>query len=425
MWNRRHLNCGVAAFTAALLLQGESRAEPAPPLNLETAIELAEQNNRLLDAARARIQEAEGDLVTAGLLLLDNPELTFGIGPRIPAEPFLERTTDWEIGIGQRFPIAGQRGHRKGGAGGRLEASRSNAEDVQRVIALAVATAFYDTLGAGERVGLREEAERLASDLHQFARRRLELGEATPLELNTTQIRLAEARRQTLMARTMLRTSSILVTELLGLEFEEPLTLRGELPIGTAAPSEISLVAHALRRRPDLSSVGHEVSVARSDVELAEAEAWPDVSAGFRYERDEGDDKYMAEVAIPLPIFNRNQGEVIRARGTLARLRAEEEALRLAVESDVRRAVVTYEQARQGTALYGAEVLDAQEESLDLLMRAFQAGEISYSEVVVVQRALIEGREGYLDIRLDFARARAQLIAATHLRQTETLEVLR
>jgi cobalt-zinc-cadmium efflux system outer membrane protein len=227
------------------------------------------------------------------------------------------------------------------------------------------------------------------------------------------------------MARTMLRTSSILVTELLGLEFEEPLTLRGELPIGTAAPSEISLVAHALRRRPDLSSVGHEVSVARSDVELAEAEAWPDVLAGFRYERDEGDDKYMAEVAIPLPIFNRNQGEVIRARGTLARLRAEEEALRLAVESDVRRAVVTYEQARQGTALYGAEVLDAQEESLDLLMRAFQAGEISYSEVVVVQRALIEGREGYLDTRLDFARARAQLIAATHLRQTETLEVSR
>ncbi len=216
------------------------------------------------------------------------------------------------------------------------------------------------------------------------------------------------------------------MSELLGLGFEEPLTLSGgELPIGTASPSENSLVAHALRSRPDLSSVGHEVSAARSDVELAEAEGWPDLSAGFRYERDQGDDKYIAEVAIPLPFFNRNQGEVIRARGTLARLRAEEEALRLAVESDVRRAYVVYDAARQGAALYGAEVLAAQEESLDLLMRAFQAGEISYSEVVVVQRALVEGREGYLEARLDLARARAQLLAAAHLRQTESLEVLR
>ncbi len=82
--------------------------------------------------------------------------------------------------------------------------------------------------------------------------------------------------------------------------------------------------------------------------------------------------------------------------------------------------MLAYGQARAGLLLYDAEVLRAQEESLQLLQRAFQAGDIGIPNVIVVQREVIESREGYLDVRLELARTRAAVLAAAHLPQTTT-----
>jgi cobalt-zinc-cadmium efflux system outer membrane protein len=393
--------------------------EPLENLDLRTALSYAAQNNRLLDAARARVREAEGGLVTANFLLLDNPELAFAVGPRIPAEPLLPRTTDLEIGIAQRFPINGQRDHRIGQAEALVEASKGGLGNAERLIGFAVANAFYSTLASEERLTIRQQAESLAEDLEDVAARRLALGEGTALAQDTARIRLAEARRRTLVARAEYRTSTSILAELLGTADDSQLTLDGDLPPARTPPSEDELVARALASRLDLVALRREVEAAAKGVELQKALSWPDLSLGFQYEREEGDDIYMAQLTIPLPSFNRNQGEIATATAALERRQAETDALALAVEAEARRAFATYEQASQAVELYSGELLAAQEETVTLLNLAFEAGEVSPADVLLVQRELIEGREGYVEARLDLARAQAVLLAVLNLPQTD------
>jgi len=409
---------------ATLSWPAVSSGEPAPePLSLETALTVSRQNYRLREAARARVEEARGDLTLASYLLVYNPELNVSIGPRYPSDPIRDRTTDYEIAIGQRFEIAGQRGHRIDQAEGLLLATESEVRDVERVIDLAVSGIFYQTLAATERLGLREEAEELAVGLFAVAQHRLDRGDGTPLALNTARIRLAEARRRALVTRAELEQSLLSFAEILGLPppSEHPFVLDGELPTSQGEPSEDDLVQMALQNRPDLAARTHTVEAATALVELTRSEAWPDLSVGFSYERDELDDKYQGQLNIPLPFFNRNQGPIARARGTLRRASAEAEAIRLAIGSEVRRAYSAFDQARRAAELYDAEVLAAQKESLDLLLLAFRAGEVGYADVILVQRELLDGREGYLDARLALALARAGLLAASNLEQTSQL----
>ena len=403
----------LAALIALVAAPWPAWAESPLTLDLAGALERARTGNQLLEAARLRVEEARGDLVGARILLVDNPELVSEAGPRKPSEAGVSSTTDYEVGLEQRLEIAGQRGHRVARARSALAAAEAAAMDAQRVLELAVASTFYEALAASRRTTIARDREGVANRLHETARLRLERGEGTHLELNASLIRLAEAQRRLSAAQAGERSTGIRLAELLGLNPDTVLQLEGGFPDVAVTVAEESALNQALETRPDLMAIERRVESSNSAVRLADAEGWPDVTVGIFYGEDERDDVLTAGVRVPIPVFNRNQGPRTRARATARRLRAERQTLRLRVESEVRTAYADYDQTAQALRLYDTTLLRAQEESLDLLERAFAAGQVGYAEVVVVQRELLEGREGYLDAKLAFARARAALLAGS------------
>lgn len=403
----------LAVLVAVFVAPWRAWAEPSLTLDLAGALERARTDNQLLEAARLRIDEARGDLRGASVLLIDNPELVSEAGPRRPSEAGSSRTTDYQVGIEQRLEIAGQRSHRIARARSALDAARASAEDAQRVLELAVASIFYEALAAGRRTAIARDREDVSNRLYEAARLRLERGEGTYLELNASRIRLAEAQRQLAAARATERSSNIRLAELLGLSPATRFRLEGGFPEREAVLLEETAVNRALAERPDLLELERELEAAESMVRLADAEAWPDVTAGIFAGRDERDDILRAGLRVPIPFFNRNQGARHRARAAVRRIRAERDARRLAVESEVRRFYADYDQGWKTLLLYDTTLLKAQEESLDLLERAFAAGQVGYAEVIVVQREVLQGREGYLDAQLTYSRARAALLAAS------------
>lgn len=398
-----------------------AQEQPRPGIDLRRALDLARSNNPALKVARHRIAEAEGDLLGASLLLANNPEISGVTGPRFGSTAGADLTLDLEIGLEQSFELGGQRGHRVAWAEAQKRVSEVGVEDARRVLDLAVALAFYDLVAAKRRVEIREEGQQLAIRLFEVATRRLKRGAGTPLELNTARIRRAEAQRRLVAAQATKRSSQLLLRGLLALPANHPLSVQGDLPDAQLAEREDGLVAEAVMQRPDLRATAHRVEAALADVELADAEVFPKMAIGVSYGREEDNNIVLGGVRFSIPIFNRNQGPRHRARATLGRLRAEQSARRLAVESEVRRAYTDYMQASSALRLYDAEVLRAQEEILSLLQRAFEAGEVGYSDLIVVQREALEGREGLLDVRLKLARARAALLAAAGFAQLPDL----
>ena len=424
---------GLALLVASLPLSGTSWADPPSPppppaLTLEAALSAARQRSPLAAAARLRIGEAQGDLTGASVLLVNNPELAAEAGPRIAGSAGSGATADLAVTVEQRFETGGQRRHRIDRARAKVEAATASAEDVQRVIDLAVARTFYRALAADLRQQLLGDNERLARELYEVARRRLDAGEGTLLEVNTARIRLAEAQRRTLSILAERQAAAVRLAELMGLAPSTQIVLRGDLPGDEAAtapmgPSAMNaLVARAVGARPDLAATARKIDAARAAMDLADSEVRPDVGVGVSFGHEGGENIVTAGVRVPIPLFNRNQGARERTRATQRRLIAQREALTLSVVSEVRRALLAYEQARSALQIYNADVLRAQDESLALLKGAFEAGDIGIADVITVQRQVVEGREGYLDARLDLALARAAALASAGMSQTDTLQ---
>ena len=225
----------LAVLVAVSVAPWQAWAEPSLTLDLLGALERARTDNQLLEAARLRVGEARGDLLGASVLLIDNPELVSEAGPRRPSEAGSSRTTDYQVGIEQRFEIAGQRGHRIARARSALDAAQASAEDAQRVLELAVASIFHEALAARRRTAIAQDREGMSNRLYETARLRLERGEGTYLELNASRIRLAEAQRQLADAQARERSSNIRLAELLGLPPATRLRLEGGFPQREAA----------------------------------------------------------------------------------------------------------------------------------------------------------------------------------------------
>lgn len=386
-------------------------------LSLDEALEIAREQNALLRAAILRVDESRGDLVAAAVRLVDNPQLSLEAGPR-RAESGGE-TTDWGVALSQRFELRGQRRSRLQQAEGLLAASEFEAENARRVLELGVAVAFFDLIANQDRVRLFEEGEVLAQSLLELSERRLDLGEGTPLEVNTARLRSAAASADLLEARTSESTTRLRLKELLGFGSSRALAVRGSLPASQIEYTEEMLVENALESRPDLVAARQVAEASGAAVDLATARAWPGLAGGLTFEREEGDEITLATISMPLPFANRNRGERQRAHAAELRLRSETNRARLRVETEVRTTFVRYELARDRLDLFDDQVLTAQQESLGLLERALAAGEVGYAEVLVVQREVLEARLRHLDAQLALAEARAALLAAAHLPQTE------
>jgi cobalt-zinc-cadmium efflux system outer membrane protein len=394
----------------------EANAQTNTPdsIDLGTALALARENSPLLEVARARLGEAQGDVTTAGLLLVENPEVDFGAGRRFLSEGGGAKT-DFAASLSQRFETGGQRRHRIARAEANYSAAQATAADVRRVVSHAVGVAFFEALTAGDRAAVAAQNAELAENLYEIADSRVKGGAAAPLELHGARIRLAEARRRLLQAQLSQREAEIQLARVIGIAPPHRFSLVGELPRAAMLPTLDELLQGASVKHPRVQAAQSEVDSSRSAVKLADAEAWPDISLGVGYDRDGGDDVVGGRVTVPLPLFDRKQGERARARARARRAVAEQRGRWLEVEADVRRSFARYEIALEAVREYDAAVLRAQEESLQLMKKMFEAGKIQYVEVVLLQRELLEGRLGYLDARLDLARSEVSARAASGL----------
>lgn len=411
--------CAAQALLLACLCASQGLAtegtESPRTLDLAAALLLARERSPLLEVARARIDEAAGDLTQASLLLLSNPEIEVAAGPRFLRQSGGGSELDAEVGLTQRFETGGQRRHRVERSEALATASRADSADAERVVSRAVALAFYEGLGAAERLQLREDSATLAADLYDIARSRVSAGAAAPLEENAARIRRAEAERQLVRAETLLANAKLRLATALGLDPATLLELDGTLPDTAALPSLPDLLARARENHPRLLASRATVDAEQSAAALATAEAWPDLSLGASYARDEKDDILMGGLSVEIPVFDRNQGERQRTTAASRRAAATARAVRLAIDSEIRRSYADYEAAARSVAVFDADVLRSHRDNLELIEGMFEAGKIRYADVVLLQRELIEGRLGYLTARLALARAEIATRAAAGL----------
>jgi len=106
----------------------------------------------------------------------------------------------------------------------------------------------------------------------------------------------------------------------------------------------------------------------------------------------------------PLPVFNRNQGEIARAEREQKQIEARKAALDSTIASEVETAFQQYTVARNLLESLETGMVTQARDVRDIMEYSYKRGEASFVEFLDAQRAFNETRQTYNEARAEYAR---------------------
>lgn len=395
----------AAVALSAVAVAGTASPASAAVLTREQAVARALSENAEVQSLGAAVDAAEGVLGADRRLLRNNPVVDGAVGPREGADA---DTLDWSVGLTQSLEIAGQRGHRIALREAELREARARLEAKAVGLAAEVRQAFGAALAARERKQLADEATRLAQDALDAATTRLEEGAGTRFEVNTARVELGRAMRERAVADQRVAAADSALALLLAVGGDADLELAGTLG-GQVAGAPAELRARA-KQRMDLVAAELQVEAAKAAADLAQAEGFPDVAVGANYRREEGDRIVQGTLAVPLPLFDRNQEARARAAAQVRQARAELGAAQRRVEAELRLALRRYESARATVEAFGNDALQALQQNLEMVDEAYRAGKLDFLQLLLVRRETLASQLAWIDAREELDSAEAEVL---------------
>lgn len=369
------------------------------PLTLQQALQAAYAGNPGLRAASQAIGIADGGRIQAGVI--PNPELG------LSTEGTDRRSRVETAQITQTIELGGKRGARIAAAEQeRLLAVQ--AVNVRRAALRAdVMAAYLEALTAQERVGLAEAAIDVASRATNAASRRVTAGKISPVEQTRSSVAEAAVRLELTQAAADLTSAKRKLAALMGSSRTIAQSLQMPDVEFTAVPTMTEL-EQRLGASPQLRQA--EAQVGRQDalVGVERSARVPDLTVTVGSQRDRergGGSEAIFGVSIPLPLFNRNQGNMLSALRRADQARDELEAERLRLYEEIADARQRAEVAQLQINTLKSDMLPAAQQAYDASVTGFELGKFGFLDVLDTQRALIQARSLYLRALSDRYRA--------------------
>lgn len=145
---------------------------------------------------------------------------------------------------------------------------------------------------------------------------------------------------------------------------------------------------------PQARSARVGVERAQAAVRRAEVEPIPNVSvyAGYIRQFENRSHDGAVGVSMPVPVWNRNQGNIRAARAELGMAIQAVGQTENELAARVAAAFQIYASARERATVYQKELIPRAEETFKLSMAAFKGGQFEYLRVIQAQRAIAEAR---------------------------------
>jgi cobalt-zinc-cadmium efflux system outer membrane protein len=401
-------------------------SDEGPPggLTLDAAIERLVHENLDLRAQAHELSQADADILTAGLranpiFYADSQLVPYGNYSRArPGGP-----TQYDVNVTYPVDISGKRRARLEVARRAKRVLEAQYQDAVRLQIDNLYEAYVDLLAAREAVRYAREGVRGLDQVVAELRDQRAQGIASRGDVNQVRIQresaaigLADAEEAYLKAKRAL--GPLLRLTPLDAEGLEP---RGTIrDLAPTPPPEDNLVRLALAERPDLVSYRLGVLRAEADVGLARADRVQDVYVLYQpytYQNNapygtKGATSWALGVTVPLPISNRNQGNIRRARLNVDQTRTEMAALELRVVTEVRQAVREYAVTRASVEKVERELLPFARQVVDEALKAYRLGEGPLLDYLNARREYNEIIRQFRDTAIRHRRAMLALNTA-------------
>ena len=374
---------------AALVVWISANAAQAQPLTLDAALQAAFANNPDLAAAQWEIDIAQGGRQQAGLI--PNPVASWD------AEDTRRNSRTTSIKLSQTLELGGKRGARIEVATRAQDAAALTLEQRRNQLRAEVIDSYYGALRAQERLDLAQRSMTLAERGLVVANGRVTAGKSSPVEATRAQVQVSQIRLELNRAQIGLTDAYRRLATSTGsaaTDFQVVATPSTSVPaLPAAAPLLARLEQTAELRLAELNIVQNEASVG-----LEKAQRIPDldVSIGSQYDASVRERVNLVGVSMPIPLFNRNQGNVLAASRRADQARDLRNATELRLRTETRQALDLWATANSEVRAFNQVILPAAQSAVDSATRGFEMGKFNFLEVLDAQRTLIAARTQYL-----------------------------
>jgi len=400
------------SFIFLLLNWASYPANATETLTVSQAVQVALKQNPDLLAKRQEVEVAKGRKVKADLFNQFNPNVSGQVWNR--KNPGSGNVTDSQVSVSQEVEIAGQPGLRREEATRNVDRVEAQIRNHERIITKQVKLAFFQALTLKERLKLRREIEKLNLRIRDASNERFKAGVAPVMESNLARIRYGQSRKETFVAEAAFKNTLLKVRRLLGWELDRSFELVGQLRNSYGSLPLQDLLQIARSKRPDLMAAKREVERAKAAMNLTRRLIVPNptfqVFYGTETEGPQGESKMLGGgVSIPIPLFDRKQGELVTQGAELNRGHHQVVVMSRNIEQEVKKAFQEYEAARQSVEVFEAEVLDRVDENFRFIEISYREGKIGLLQLIVVQDDLITAQLSYVESLGQFRSAEVNL----------------
>ncbi len=379
----------------------------AETLDFQQAQKNALFNNPSIRAAYHSIAQARGRLIQAGLW--PNPMVDLAYRSDIfSGSQGQNRVT---VGLAQPLPLGGRLAKARNVSRVEVAIALTEVRDEERRLVQEVQRVFIEARAASEKSAVLRKLIKSVDGLISLNEARRQAGQASAIAVNLGKVE-KEGLRQQLIALEADEGAAIATLKgLLGMTPDAPLTVKGSLT------EVISLLRRSTGTRklyrPDLVQTSLEVDAAAAEIALGRAEAWEDITVGVEYEFERTldgseliNENFLGfRVAVPLPVWNRNQGRIAEKVATQERARQTLIARQITIEAEINAARVRASKSAAVAALIQKDSLPLLDETRGVLESAIQTGQADTTEAITLTNQEIEQRLFYVEALATEAQA--------------------
>jgi cobalt-zinc-cadmium efflux system outer membrane protein len=289
--------------------------------------------------------------------------------------------------------------------GKEVKLAEIEAEEQKIRVQSAVKMAFLRVLAAQELLETRRDLAKIAQDAAETQRRLMNTGQADESEVLGAEVEAQRMRMAARMQENTLREEWRSLAAVIG-QPELPLaTVAGNLETDWPELNEDQAVETITKESPAVRIADAAEARAQSVLARAKREPVPDVliRGGLEYNNEtlgsvpwakgwEG----IAELAVQIPLFNRNQGNTAAARADIDRAGQEKTRIALTLRERAATAVDQYANARLMAVEYHDEMLPRAKRAYSLMVDKYGQMLASYPRVLDTQRKLYELQIEYI-----------------------------
>jgi outer membrane protein, heavy metal efflux system len=405
------------SYGSYALPSGSDEEGPPNGLSLDKAVEQLVQNNIDLRSKFFEITQAEADVLGAGLRA--NP-VFYADGQLVPYGRYSKSRpggqTQYDVNVSYPLDLSRKRQARTLYATRAKRVIEAQYQNALRGTIDQLYAGFLNVLAARQTVEYARASVLGLNKLYNVTNELFRRDQATIADVKRVQVTLNAAEVGLDDAKESLRKARLDLGTLLNLPTNqvESLELRGSILDQAAPPPPVEeLEQMALALRPDVVAYRLGVQAAEANVRLQLANRFPDVYVLYQpYTLQDNTPfglksptSWALGVTVPLPVYNRNQGGIARAKLNVTQSQLELQRIERQVVTEVRQALYEYEVTGRMVKRIRDELEPAARTVRDATYRLFAGGAADRIAYLNAQREYQDVVKQYLDTHIRHRRS--------------------